>query len=111
MKNLFQFDVSIPTQVEQELRNNLTEFEFRQLYAIISLLTTFHIIYHPPADYLLTRYRQFGLKTGDAKIAAFCEEEHIDILVSENRHFYQELQSPLIQITDSQMFCQRFSLS
>jgi len=110
LKHLFQFDVRISAQVDRELRINLTEKEFHQFYELIGLLTTFHIVYQPPADTLLTLYRQFGLKTGDAKIAAFCEQENIEIFVSENRHFLQKLPKRSFEVIDSMTFCQKFSL-
>ena len=100
----------ISVQVERELRKNLTEQEFRQFYDLIGLLSTVHIVYQFPDDQLLAYYRQLGLKTGDAKIAAFCEQAAIDILVSENRHFLEELPNRSFEILDSRTFCQRFSL-
>jgi hypothetical protein len=109
LKHLFQFDVSIPAQVDRELRINLTENELHQFYELIGLLSTFYIGYQPPADTLLNIYRQFGLKTGDAKIAAFCEQENIEIFVSENRHFLQKLPKRSFVVIDSKTFCQRFS--
>ena len=89
----------------------LTEKEFHQLYELIGLLSTFHVVYQPPADTLLTLYRQFGLKTGDAKIAAFCEQENIEIFVSDNRHFLQKLPKRSFEVIDSMTFCQKFSLN
>lgn len=110
LKNLFQFDVRISNQVERELRKNLTENEFRQFYDILGLTSTVHIIYSSPDDRLLVLYRELGLKTGDAKIAAFCDQEGIEILVSENRHFLEKLPKRSFQIMNSQTFCQTFSL-
>ena len=110
LKNLFRFDVRISIQVERELRKNLAEDEFRQFYDILGLTSTVHIIYPPPDERLLVLYRQLGLKTGDAKIAAFCDQEGIEILVSENRHFLEALSKRSFQIMNSQTFCQAFSL-
>ena len=110
LKNLFQFDVRISIQVERELGGNITENEFRQFYDILGLTSTVHIIYPPPDERLLGLYQQLGLKTGDANIAAFCEQEGIEILVSENRHFLEVLPKRSFQIMDSQTFCQTFSL-
>ena len=104
------FDIRICAQVEKELRNNVSESEFRHFYAQVEPLSTFHIVYQSPAEKLLSVYRQLGLKTGDAKIAAFCEQEEIEIFVTENRHFLQELPERSFEIVDSETFCQVFSL-
>jgi hypothetical protein len=71
LQNLFQFDVRLSVQVERELQKNLSTDEFRQFYELIGLLATVHIVYQAPDDQLLALYRQLGLKTGDAMIAAF----------------------------------------
>ena len=110
LKNLFQFDAKISIQVERELRENLTKNEFHKFYDLIGLTSTVHIIYQPTDDRPLAFYRQLGLKTGDAKIAAFCEQEGIEILISENRHFLEELPKHSFQIINSRTFCKRFSL-
>ena len=49
-------------------------------------------------------YRKFGLKTGDAMIAAFCQQEGIDVFISENRHFLRELPQRSFDIYNSQKF-------
>jgi predicted nucleic acid-binding protein len=108
LQNLFQFEVEISFQVERELRKNMTEREFRQFYDLIGPLPTVRVIYHPPDDQILSHYRELGLKTGDAYIAAFCEQESIDILISENRHFLGQLPQRSFQIVDSQTFCKQF---
>lgn len=110
VQHLFQFDVSISFQVERELQKNLTEEEFREFYDLIELVSTIHISYQSPDEQLLSQYRQLGLKTGDAMIAAFCEQEAIEIFISENRHFLQELPQHSFEIWDSQTFCHYFLL-
>ncbi len=62
---------------------------------LIGLVSTIHIVYQSSDDQILSLYRQLGLKTGDAMIAAFCEQEAIDVLISENRHFLHELPKKL----------------
>ena len=110
LKSLFLFDVSLCFQVERELRKNLAEHEFRQFYDPVGLLPTLSISYQPIGEQIIAHYRQFGLKTGDALIAAFCEQEAVEILISENRHFLKELPTRTFEIMDSEHFCQKFSL-
>ncbi|MCP4403280.1 MAG: type II toxin-antitoxin system VapC family toxin [bacterium] len=109
-QHLFQFDVRMSAQVKRELQKNLSADEFRQFYDLIGLVSTIHIVYQSSDDQILSLYRQLGLKTGDAMIAAFCEQEAIDFLISENRHFLHELPKRSFQIIDSQTCCRRFSL-
>ena len=47
-----------------------------------------------------------GLKLGDAKIAAFCEEQGIDFFITENRHFLQHLTERSFTIVDCKTFCE-----
>ena len=110
LKNLYQFEVRLSVQVERELRKNLSPNEFRQFYELLGEVPTIQIVYQHPDEKLLQLYRHFGLKTGDAMIAAFCEQEQIDILVSENRHFLQELPERSFEILDSYDVCQKFGL-
>ena len=76
----------------------------------IILLSNFHIIYQIPGEEILDEYRRLGLKLGDAKIAAFCEEEKIDVFVTENRHFLQNITDKSFKIIDCQAFCEMFDL-
>lgn len=87
------FDVRICEQVERELRNNFTELELKLFYEQAELLPSFSIIYQKPSEVLLKKYQERGLKFGDAKIAAFCEEEGIDFFITENRYFFTFISS------------------
>ena len=102
--------MKIPAQIEKEIRQNFTVDEIRKFYRQVSSLTEFEIVYKPLDNNLVDKYRQFLLKTGDAKIAAFCEQEHIQIFVSENRHFLEKLSEVPCFIADSKTFYEIFSL-
>ncbi len=110
LKNLFRFEVKLSAQVERELQKNLTHSEFRQFYVLLGDVPTLQIVYQYPDEARVHLYRQLGLKTGDAIIAAFCDQEAIDIFVSENRHFLQELPERAFQILDSADVCHQFGL-
>jgi len=111
LKNLFLFKVKISAQIEKEVRQNLSVCEIRNFYRQISMLAEFEIVCKPLNHNFVDKYRQLGLKTGDAKIAAFCEQEDIQIFVSENRHFLEKLSERPCFIVDSKTFCEIFSLS
>jgi len=99
MKNLFCFDIRISVQVEKELRQNFTHSELVQFYKQIEHLPAFQIVYQLSEEKRIDKYRKLGLKTGDAKITAFCEQEKIKVLVSENRHFLRVLSKRPCQVT------------
>jgi predicted nucleic acid-binding protein len=110
LKNLFQFNVRISVQVEKELRNNISHIELKEFYSLIKLLTYFDIVYQQPNTEIFNKYQELGLKTGDAIIAEFCFSENIEILISENRHFLQQLPHQPFEIIESKLFCKKFGL-
>lgn len=110
LQNLFQFDVRICEQVERELWNNFADWELKLFYEQAELLSSFSIVYQMSSKILLKKYQIMGLKLGDAKIAAFCEEEGIDFFITENRHFLQYLTKRSFKIIDCKTFCDTFSL-
>ena len=57
---------------------------------------------HRAAIYVEEYSLSHNLRAGDAIIAAFCDQEAIDIFVSENRHFLQELPERPFQIPNSE---------
>jgi len=110
LQHLFLFDVLICEQVERELWNNFDASELKLFYEQVELLPSFRIVYQQPSEIVLKKYRQMGLKLGDAKIAAFCEEQGIDFLITENRHFLQRLLDRSFNIVDCKVFCEMHSL-
>jgi len=53
---------------------------------------------------LFQKYRNLGLKKGDIAIAAFAEKENADFLISENRHFLNELKTRKFKIVNAEQF-------
>ena len=106
LQNLFLFDVRICEQVERELWNNFADWELKLFYEQAELLPFFSIVYQMPSEILLKKYQMMGLKLGDAKIAAFCEEQGIGFFITENRHFLQHLTERSFTIVDCKTFCE-----
>jgi len=85
----------------EKLRKKIKEsgglFPGKSSEEVIEILreTRRKIIYSPTYDVpeeLIDKYQaELGLKSEDALIAAFAEWKGIHILVSDNRHFYEEL--------------------
>ncbi len=111
LKNLYRFEVHLTFQVEFELRKNLLSNELHLFYVLMEDMPEIYIDYQHPDENIFEMYRQLGLKTGDAMIAAYCEEKSIDILVSENRHFLQKLKNRPFIIMDSRNICQMFGIN
>ena len=53
---------------------------------------------------LIKKYRNLKLKKGDNVIAAFTELINADFLISENRHFLQELTTKKFKILNAEQF-------
>jgi len=111
LQNLFQFNVQICDQIERELRNNFSKTELNLFYQQIASLSNFQIKYQIPIDKFLMEYHGFGLKMGDAKITAFCEQEAIEFFITENRHFLQNLPGRSFRIIDCETFCEMSGLT
>lgn len=110
LTNLFRFDVCIAAQVEKELRRNITSSELKEFYSLIDTLLKFEIVYQQPEQTIFQKYQSLGLSMGDALIAAFCNGEGVEILISENRHFLQHLPKQAYEILDSKSFCHKFGM-
>jgi len=89
---LGQIQVILPRQILRELQANLTETE---------LITFFHLLKQFPKQIVIHwgkaemetahKYQNLGCKLGDAAIAAHLEELKVETLITENRHFLEEL--------------------
>ena len=53
---------------------------------------------------LIKKYKNLKLKKGDNVIAAFTELINADFLISENRHFLQELKTKKFKILNAEQF-------
>ncbi len=108
IQNLGAFHTRLSHQVEIELRQNLSNADLSLFYRIVNSGIPLELTYsHPPED-LAKRYRDAGLKKGDILIGAFCEWQSIELFVSRNRHFLQELANPLFRIINPSDFCRQY---
>ena len=89
---LNQLRVVLPRQVLQELQVNFSESEMSSLFRLLNRLPIPpKIDWQKPAQEIVARYRRMGCKLGDAAVSAHMEELGINILVTENRDFLEEL--------------------
>lgn len=53
---------------------------------------------------LISKYKNLGLKKGDIVIAAYAELCKANFIISENRHFLQELKTKKFKIVNAEQF-------
>ena len=94
LDHLNQLRVVLPRQILQELQANFSEDEMRSLFRFLNRLpTTPKIEWQKAAQETVAKYQSMGCKLGDAVVSAHLEELSINVLVTENRDFLEELSS------------------
>lgn len=92
LQRLFRLQVKIPQQILLELRANLSDEEMSDLFRLWRQYPDQVEIHWEKADSdLIQKYQHLGCKLGDAAVAAHLEAMRVGILVSENRHFLEEI--------------------
>lgn len=97
----------IPFQVQLELRRNLNDAARRDVFAIIAEARQSHYEYEQPSPDHIAHWQSRGAKKGDAVICAALEAADVKFLVSENRHFLQEIESLPFEVLSAQLFMNR----
>jgi len=84
--------VYLPRQIIRELQNNLHPDEVHELFGLFSRYPDrVRINWQTTTPALIEKFKRLGCKLGDAAVAAHLEEEGVDTLISENRHFWAEI--------------------
>jgi predicted nucleic acid-binding protein len=92
LERLDQIQVILPRQILRELQANLTESELRTLFNLLKQFPKQIVIHWGKAEMETVRkYQSLGCKPGDAAIAAHLEKLEVETLITENRHFLEEL--------------------
>jgi hypothetical protein len=109
MMLLPHLEVVIPRLVVKETTRNLNDAQTRVLYALLNKAPRVAIIDEPvPAD-LVTKYIALGLpEKADAVIGAFAEWQGAKYLISDNRHFLEELSTAAFEVLSPDEFLQRY---
>ncbi len=91
---LGRLHVALPRQILQELHANLSENEISSLFHLLSRLPErVKISWDKTKPEIIAKYQALGCKLGVAVVAAYLEELGIDILISENRDFLEEVKN------------------
>ncbi len=92
MNILEDFAIIVPDIIRDEVQRNMPYYLLGKFYRFVASNSkvVYGFLYDVPQS-LYNKYRQLGLKEGDATIAAFAEWQKVDFFISENRHIYQEL--------------------
>jgi hypothetical protein len=108
---LSEFNVAIPRLIVQEVTRNLdTAVQVRRFYRLIYGAPNLLVVDEPVPQNLVAKYIELGLREkADAIIGAFAEWVGAQYLVSDNRHFLQELRTDAFEVVSPAEFLDRFS--
>jgi len=92
LEQINQLQVIIPLQVLRELQANLTENELTKLFHLINQFPNQVSIFWKKAEInIIHKYQNLGCDLGDAVIAAHLEELKVNIFITENKHFLEDV--------------------
>lgn len=112
LQHLNQMQVKIPRQVLLELQANLSDDEMSFLFQLLKIHSaSVEILWDRPHDSLVKKNLQLGCKLGDAAVSAHLEELGVQVLVSENRDFLEEIEGLPFEILRSEEVLQYLRLS
>ncbi len=93
LEGIPEFILFIPEIIRSEVQRNMPRTYLDEFYRFMS--SNERIIYSRIDDVpeaLIDKYHtELGLKSEDALIAAFAEWQGVHLIISDNRHFYEEL--------------------
>jgi hypothetical protein len=92
LERMGELHVYLPRQIIRELQNNLHLDEVHELFSLFSRYPdSIRISRKTTTLALIEKFQRLGCKLGDAAVAAHLEEERVETLISENRHFLAEI--------------------
>ena len=92
LERIGELHVYIPRQIIRELQNNLQPDEVHDLFRLVNRYPDrIRINWKITTFALIEKFQRSGCKLGDAVVAAHLEEQGVQTLISENRHFLAEI--------------------
>jgi predicted nucleic acid-binding protein len=102
-------EVAIPRLVLKEVTRNLNSDQVKTLYGLLRQAAHVTIVEEPVPAELVNKYVAMGLREkADALIGAFVEWQGAQYLVSDNRHFLDELHTEAFEVVSPDEFLQRY---
>ena len=84
--------MKVPRQILQELQANLSREEIGDLLRLLNRYPyRVDVRWDKVEPMLIRKYERLGCKLGDATVAAHVEAMGVEVLVSENRDFLEEI--------------------
>ncbi len=109
LKLLPRLEVVIPRLVLKEVTRNLNQAQVKMLYALLHQAPNVAIVEDPVPAGLVKKYVGLGLREkADAVIGAFAEWQGAKYIISDNRHFLEELQSSAFEVVSAGEFLQLY---
>lgn len=92
LERIGELYVYIPRQIIRELQNNLRPDEVLELFGLFKRYPDrIRINWKTTTLVLIEKFQRLGCKLGDATVAAHLDEEGVETLISENRHFLAQI--------------------
>ena len=109
LKLLPRLEVVIPRLIMKEVTRNLSQSQVKALYSLLNQSPHVSIIEDNVPAELVRKYVDLGLREkADAVIGAFAEWQGARYIISDNRHFLNELQSDSFEIVSPDEFLQLY---
>jgi predicted nucleic acid-binding protein len=105
LKLLPRLEVIIPRLIMKEVTRNLSQSQVKSFYALLNQSPHVSIIEDNVPAELVRKYVGLGLREkADAVIGAFAEWQNVRYIISDNRHFLDELQSNAFEVISPEEF-------
>jgi predicted nucleic acid-binding protein len=112
MRLLPHLEVVIPRLVLKEVTRNLNPTQVKALYALLRQAPHITVVEDPVPAELVRKYVALGLpEKADAVIGAFAEWQGAKYIISDNRHFLEEMQSDVFEVISPDAFLKRHFLA
>jgi predicted nucleic acid-binding protein len=110
LERIGELYVYIPRQVIRELQNNLQPDEVFELFELFNHYPDrIRIDWKIIPNALIQKFQLLGCKLGDAVIAAHLEQQGVHTLISENRHFLNEIPNLPFRVLSAEAALEKMS--
>ena len=101
LKLLPRLEAVIPRLILKEVTRNLKQAQIKALYALLKKAPHVTVVEDPVPIKLVEKYVALGLREkADAIIGAFSEWQGVKYIISDNRHFLDELHSSAFEVVN-----------